>query len=168
MQFRLMFLATLFAAVGAFAVDNYDTLTHSVIRCIINRDSAHLVSLIQGKTFRYFMADVRSDRKLLKDTKNFMVRPDGYYPYEKKFRTVAPDNAASSLASDCGVDFNRAAYPVAESDFSQVNIAGKHRVEIVCRALCGMEGAHLVFVKDAKMLWEFAGLWWEKARSKQR
>jgi len=167
MRPRLVLCIVFLAAVSASALDNYDTLTHSVIRCIINRDSVRLASLIQGKTFRYFMADVRNDRKLLKDTKNFMVRPDGYYPYEKKFRTVAPDNAASFLSSDCGLDFNRAASPVAESDFSQVNIPGKHRVEIVCRALCGMEGVHLVFVKDAKMLWEFAGLWWEKTRKKQ-
>ena len=163
MRFWLAFLVTLFTAVGAFALDNYDTLTHSVIRCIVSRDSTGLTALIQGKTFRYFMADIRCDKKLLRDTKNFMVRPDGFYPYEKKLRKFAPKDAALFLVPGRGADSSQAR--VAESDFSQVNIEGKCRVEIVCRALRGMEGVHLVFVKNAKMMWGFAGAWWEKARA---
>jgi hypothetical protein len=162
MQLRCIFLVTLFTAVSTFALDNYDTLTHSVIRCIVNRDSAGLAALIQGKTFRYFMADIRSDKKLLRDTKNFMVRPDGFYPYEKKLRKFAPKDAALFLVPG-SADSSQAR--VAESDFSQVNIEGKCRVEIVCRELRGMEGVHLVFVKNTKMMWGFAGAWWEKVRT---
>jgi|GEM_PF-4179606 hypothetical protein len=159
-------LLTLLAAVGgACSQDNYDTLTRSVIRCVVSRDSAGLAALVPAKTFRYFINDVKNDRRLLNDTRNFMVRPDGYFSYEKKFRTVAARDAVTFLTSDCGANYNRAKYPVAESDFSQVNIMGKNRVEIVCRALCGMDGVHLVFVKDGgKKMWGYAGVWWEKIR----
>jgi hypothetical protein len=165
MLFRLIVAAALVSATASFASDNYDTLTRSVIRCVVNRDSAGIAALLPGMSFRYFIADVRTDKALQKSNKNFMVQADGYYPYEKKRATFAPANEASFLASDCGASFSRTKYPVAESDFSQVNIEGKNRVEIVCRALCGTAGVHFVFVKNKKMAWGFAGVWWEKVRA---
>jgi hypothetical protein len=165
MLFRLIVGAVLVSAAASFASDNYDTITRSVIRCVVNRDSAGIAVLLPGMSFRYFIADVRTDKRLQKSPKKFAVQADGYYPYEKKRATFSPGDQASFLTSDCGTSFSRTKYPVVESDFSQVNIEGKNRVEIVCKALCGTAGVHFVFVKDKKMAWGFAGVWWEKVRA---
>lgn len=165
MLHRIIMPAILLSAIASTAADNYDTLTHSVVRCIANRDFAGLVVLLPDKSFRYCIADASTGAKPGEANKNFVLQQDGYYPFEKKLSAVSAKDAASSLTSDCGPAFNRAKYPVAETDFSQVNIEGRNRVEIVAKKFCTAQGAHLVFVKNKKNVWGFAGIWWEKPRT---
>jgi hypothetical protein len=165
MLLRLSVVAALVATCVPVAADNYDTLTHSVIRCVIKRDSIGIAALLPAKAFDYCITEATATQKPTSSKINPALQSDGYFSYEKKLTVVSARDLAASLTNDCGVAFNRAKYPVAQSDFSQVNIEGKKRVEIVCKALCGKQGVHFVFVKDSAAQWKFVGIWWEKART---
>jgi hypothetical protein len=165
MLLRLTVIAVFVATCASVAADNYDTLTRSVIRCVVNRDSIGITTLLPAKTFDYCITESTATQKSKSSRINPTMQSDGYFSYEKKLTVVSSHDLAASLTNDCGVAFNRVKYPVAESDFSQVNIEGKKRIEIVCKALCGKQGVHFVFVKDSAGLWKFAGIWWEKART---
>ncbi len=164
MRFRLIAFFLTFSVLAVSASDNYDMLTHAVIRAIVTRDSAGLVALLPQKMVCYPLDTIRTDTRLQKLAKDFSVQTDGYYKYEKKLAAVPARQGASFLTANCAGMYNRDAYPVAESDFTQVNIAGKNRVEIVCKALCGVSKLHLVFVRKDKSTWAFAGVFWEAAR----
>jgi len=165
MLLRLTVIAALVATCFSVAADNYDTLTHSVMRCVVNRDSIGIAALLPAKAFDYCITEATAAQKSKSSKITPTMQSDGYFSYEKKLSVVSAHDLAASLTNDCGVVFNRAKYPVAQSDFSQVNIEGKKRVEIVCKALCGKQGVHFVFIRDSAALWKFAGIWWEKART---
>ncbi len=161
-------LTALFLIVSICSVsasDNYDSLTHTLMGAIIARDSSTLAALMPRRVFCFPLEILRTEKRLPRSPKNFVIGQDGYYRYEKKFSTVTPGDEAAFLTSGCPGDFSRDAYPVVQSDFSQVNIVGKNRVEIVCRALCTYVKVHLVFVRNRKSLWNFAGVFWEGTRT---
>jgi hypothetical protein len=157
-----LFMCTI--ALSVCAADNYESLTNSIIQSIISQDSGSLARVLPQKTFRYSSARIDSAMVLQKSKDNFMVRNDGFYPYEKKIPLVKKEETIRFFTSQCGEEFNRKDYPVVQTDFNKVTIVCKNRIEIVLRALCDVSNIHLVFIRKNKTTWFFAGYFHESAR----